>query len=758
MDQQLCDVCAKLNIEDLVCKQGFAQHKNLLDIHKFADTCQLCRWTVRVITWRHSKFEYSSDNEEYLASQQARVFYGQHIHRKHGLILVVTDVNSETPSTGGEEFDWLLIRTLAGDSAQRYGAKTARFVPVNSSSQDSTIQALRWLKECLLSKDDLDDCSHVTNDGLEQDLKDAHGLDGKLLALSLSQKPDGSPEQKRTQRLQLCEDVKFLYEKRVLSQPGEATRIERAARLVEIVEQPHEIANPTLKLKLVQGSADCTPYVALSYRWGGLEAVWQTTKTNLDSRRASFSINDLPKTLSESVQVVRDLGFKWIWIDSLCIVQDDKDDWAREAVKMASIYQNAIVTIAADYSQDAKAGLHNEKSTSMFNLEDSIRINSTLSTTEESSIFLFPNQNTRLDDSITNLRDMGDLLSHCSLRDRGWTMQERILSPRIIHYASDQIYWECYHGIQESEDKMLWMGRSVNIPKIAHRVNSAGNETEKLKELRHMLRYWYSTLIGGDYSHRALTYSDDKLVAIGGVAQALNDIEDMNYMAGHWGREDDELVKSLCWSRGGPGKKSAKYRAPSWSWASQDSAIEYKHYNFVGVMDDKIIAEPVTWQGQTQDSSAFGRYKNAFLQIKAKVAHGVVFPNCGFDFANYRSMASMMGFGGYSVDPVRERCSLLMLEGGETSEYVWLDDSPETQEPIHEPIDVRVVMLSEIRCSGEEPHPGACLICTLDNNYYLTRIGFTESAECWKEVQGKKAPPIYGQQLYDKLAIELVIL
>ncbi|KAM0387049.1 hypothetical protein ACHAQC_011115 [Fusarium culmorum] len=740
MGLSLCNVCSKLSIEELVSEQGFALHSNLVKLHDFSASCRLCKRAIERVTSSNSEFNHSDDNTEDLASLQARIFYGHHVHSKHGLTIVISHIGSQTPSQG-EEFPWLLMRTLNGDPARRLGAKTARLVPESTSSSESTVQALKWLKECLLGKD----CSHDSDHDLENGVAEANGPHRSSNALSESSQ---SLEQKDHQRLQLCDEIQTLYQKRSLSQINDAVSDERAARLVEIID-----TGSTVNLRLVDGSIECTPYVALSYRWGGLEAVWQTTTSNLESRASGFSIDELPMTLSDTVKLTCDLGFKWIWIDSVCIIQDDKDDWAREAVKVAAIYQNAIVTIAADSSQDAKAGLHNNKSTSMFTMDDSIKISNKLFTGEESSIYLFPDQKTRLDDSITSLRDMGDLFSHCSLRDRGWTLQERILSPRIIHYASDQLYWECYHGIQESEDNLLWMGRNLTIPKIAHRVKSAKNVETKKQELNKVLYYWYVHLIGGNYSHRSLTYGEDKLVAIGGVAKALDDIESMGYMVGHWGDDDDELVKSLCWKRGGPGQKAAKYRAPSWSWASQDSIVDYGSYSLVGKDNDEIVAEPVTWQASAPDGTFFGRCTNAYLQIKAKFVGGTVFPNCGHDFSEYHQAG--IG-GGYTVDPPKERCAFLMLEGGETSDLVWLDESQATQDPVREGIDVKVVMLSEVRPEGEEPYQGACLICTLDERYYLTRIGFTEYVRPYKE--GEDAPPVTGPKLCEKEAIELIII
>lgn len=749
MPPSLCNVCATLNIEAIASKHGFALHENLIDLYKCADTCELCNRAARCIRQENSALENTDKNQDSLAKAQARLFYGQHVHHVHLLSVVVSDVDSQTPSRS-KPLTCLLIKTQAGDPAQAFGVDVANLVPESNSSVISTIRALLWLKECLSSKDCFEGCSHFVNDKLEKSLIGADELGHSSNTFSPSDKHGDSVEQTQFQRVQLSENIKLLYQERAHNQTDETTKEEGAARLVEILDEESSI-----KLKLVNGSTDCTPYVALSYRWGALEAVWQTTTENLDSRREQFSIDELPKTLSDTVRVTKDLGFRWLWIDSLCIVQNDRDDWAREAVKMAHVYQNAIVTIAADSSQDAKAGLHNDKSVSKLDRDHSVQITNTLSTGQKSSIIVFGFRQTKVDSPVTKIRDMGDLLSHCSLRDRGWTMQERILSPRIIHYASDQLYWECYHGIQESEDKLHWMGQNSNITKTAHRVKFAKDEETKARELRKMLHYWYVLLVGGDYSHRTLTYGDDKLVAIGGVAKAFNDIAPLGYMVGHWGETDNDLIRSFCWSRGSPGRKSPDYRAPSWSWASQDSAINYVYFDFIGTADDKIAAEPVAWGGQTLDDSVFGRYQSGYLQLKAKVARGSVFPNCGHDFKNYSQAGTS---GGFTVDPLKEKCAFLMLEGGETSDLVWLDESQASQEPIREPISVRVVMLSEIRENGVEPRPGACLVCTLDENYHLTRIGFTESFKLWDERNDEMAPPVSGSPICDTEAFEMILI
>ncbi|KAF5566834.1 dehydrogenase reductase SDR family member 7 precursor [Fusarium phyllophilum] len=163
-----------------------------------------------------------------------------------------------------------------------------------------------------------------------------------------------------------------------------------------------------------------------------------------------------------------------------------------------------------------------------------------------------------------------------------------------------------------------------------------------------------------------------------------------------------------------------------------------------------VIEKPVK---SILDGTPFGRYDNGYLQIKAKVGHGKLFPKYGHDFSNYQQTGA---FGGYTVDPPKERCAFLLLDGGETSDLVWLDESQATKDPITKPMDVQVVMLSEMQSKAEGMRPGACLICTLDEKYYLTRIGFTESLKYYEEGRGEEPPPVSRSRLYNKKAIALI--
>jgi hypothetical protein len=104
-------------------------------------------------------------------------------------------------------------------------------------------------------------------------------------------------------------------------------------------------------------------YIALSYCWGG-EQLYMTTKESFEGRKDSIVHDSLPKTLQDAIKVTSELGYSFIWIDSLCIIQDCPADKAREIARMPSIYNNAILTIAAATAASTVEGFLHKRSTS----------------------------------------------------------------------------------------------------------------------------------------------------------------------------------------------------------------------------------------------------------------------------------------------------------------------------------------------------------------------------------------------------------
>lgn len=94
-------------------------------------------------------------------------------------------------------------------------------------------------------------------------------------------------------------------------------------------------------------------YLALSHRWGQARNI-TTTRSNYRAHQGCIRAEELPQTFQDAIRVTRELGLRYLWIDSLCIIQDDAKDWNQEAALMGSIYENAYCTIAAAeaYSDD----------------------------------------------------------------------------------------------------------------------------------------------------------------------------------------------------------------------------------------------------------------------------------------------------------------------------------------------------------------------------------------------------------------------
>jgi hypothetical protein len=116
-----------------------------------------------------------------------------------------------------------------------------------------------------------------------------------------------------------------------------------------------ELDSSNDSLRLVEGKSCVDPYVTLSYCWGTLQTL-TTTKSSIVSREQEIGFSELPLTLQDAVRVTRELDIHYLWIDALYIIQDDNDDWQREAARMASVYRNSHLTIAASNAAKSSAG------------------------------------------------------------------------------------------------------------------------------------------------------------------------------------------------------------------------------------------------------------------------------------------------------------------------------------------------------------------------------------------------------------------
>jgi hypothetical protein len=184
-------------------------------------------------------------------------------------------------------------------------------------------------------------------------------------------------------------------------------------------------------LRLVKREDMVSPiYIALSHRWGDdpQQHLGRTLRTNHIRRYGSIDEDELPLNFKDAITVARGVGVQYIWIDSLCIIQDDDADWNVESVRMEQVYSNAQCVLAASSAGSSMDGfLHRS---------DPYRPYLVLESQSGGISYLCRN--------IDNFQ--GDV-DEATLNTRGWTLQERALARRTIHFTHNQVYFECGEGV-----------------------------------------------------------------------------------------------------------------------------------------------------------------------------------------------------------------------------------------------------------------------------------------------------------------------
>lgn len=318
------------------------------------------------------------------------------------------------------------------------------------------------------------------------------------------------------------------------------------------------------KVTVCPGDGELGNYAALSHCWGSSQPLTLNSAT-FDELHQGVLVNKLPQSFQDAIWVAHQLGIPYLWIDSLCIVQDDPGDWARESSKMSEVYGNAHLTIAAARAKDSYAGFLGPRE--MPGAMLSLRTDSV-----SGEAFALPLSRDFVKQSVSQA-GMGDE----PLSNRAWALQERYLSAQTLHFTRTQIYFDP-GWCSCSEDARVLQYRP--IPRFARetqppRKGPMGEDSESHAP-------WLDTV--SSYSKRKLTKATDKLPALAGLAARFalfSSYEDdalnakNRYLAGLW---EEYLFLGMCWAVKSydPGPRpSDVYRAPTWSWASVDEEVEF---------------------------------------------------------------------------------------------------------------------------------------------------------------------------------------
>ncbi|KAF5547940.1 hypothetical protein FPHYL_10065, partial [Fusarium phyllophilum] len=298
-------------------------------------------------------------------------------------------------------------------------------------------------------------------------------------------------------------------------------------------------------------------YLALSYCWGlGTDTFTLNHKT-MEGMLRGIDESRLVAAHRDTITLACQLGIRYIWIDALCIIQGDKDDWERESKLMAKVYGHATLTITAGRSGDAR--------------------NSFIANTykQPAPCCEFP-----LGDGSGGNVLVGPLRSadYGVTETRGWCCQEKRLSRRVVFFGKEQLFFLC-RSSGYSEDRSYQEGKSI----LLHSFLNTGNANPQLTRDR-LLQYWDEIVV--DFSRRQLSNPHDIFAALASIAEPISNALQSRYLAGLW---ECDLVRCLLWRPGygvssffGPATRplptifapAPVIRAPSWSWASIQGGVK----------------------------------------------------------------------------------------------------------------------------------------------------------------------------------------
>ncbi|KAF2111294.1 heterokaryon incompatibility protein-domain-containing protein [Lophiotrema nucula] len=381
-------------------------------------------------------------------------------------------------------------------------------------------------------------------------------------------------------------------------------------------------------------------YIALSHCWGNRPII-RLLQLNREDMYRHVDFKDLSKTFQDAVIITRRLGYSLLWIDSLCIIQDSEEDWAQESVIMGDVYRNSICTISALGASDGSEGCFVARNPlcyrpCLLGTIGDIEIywhtagvpSREWGDLNEKSRYSFETRAERSDYSVG------------VLHRRAWVFQERVLSPRTLHFGKRSIAWQCLEREATERDpcgttsgemsdttlsshtKSLWDLRAINFE-----ATNVEYRLEIFQELWSQLRSAYTSC--------SLTFEKDRLIAVHGLMSIMQRRTGLTPIAGHW---KENLLQDLLWySIVEPIIERSTLKKPTWSWISFEGAtgafsvgrklteagenfmaidqmveLEFERTWVSAVVD--VRAEPVLVEGRWN-----GQFRSALLTLRGRL-------------------------------------------------------------------------------------------------------------------------------------------
>ncbi|MCJ1384925.1 hypothetical protein MMC17_008043 [Xylographa soralifera] len=294
-----------------------------------------------------------------------------------------------------------------------------------------------------------------------------------------------------------------------------------------------------------------------------------TTAGNIHEMEKSIPMSILPPLFQDAVVITRRLGFRHLWIDSLCIIQDSPEDWDHEVTQMGNIYARSSLNIAADSSKNCSDSILGQRHLAF----PPIKI-------------AFKSHKHQISGTMLVrpcLDSWDDVLQYASnLSSRAWVLQESMLASRTLHFCKQQMLWEC-RSLRIAESCLTPTAAPIPGLRKEHQDDWSLNKRFLLSVImkddtystkaRHLLfLQWYTVV--EKYSLRNLTISHDRLPALASLAYCFRDLLKDNY---HCGIFASDLHRGLLWQTQDrvSARPAASFLAPSWSWASVDGPVKF---------------------------------------------------------------------------------------------------------------------------------------------------------------------------------------
>jgi hypothetical protein len=411
-----------------------------------------------------------------------------------------------------------------------------------------------------------------------------------------------------------------------------------------VIDVGSEILSSIARLHISEKDEKAS-YAAPSYCWGGSYNV-TTARDNLQARIEGVEIARLPQTMQDAIQITKKLGIRYLWIDSLCIVQDSIADKVHEINYMGLIYKSSTLTIAAANARTVHDGF----------------ISAVPMRGCDCLPFLLPDGHFGKIRTIATVRQ-GD--TRWPLDLRAWPLQEFLLSPRVLAFGDGELRWQC----QTEDLKALSASHveyNLTLNRLPDRVFTGylAHLIDISVEQEHV---WRSLI--KDYSRRQITFPEDRLPAIAGIACELSKVWQDKYLAGMWKRC---LIQHLGWSSTCPirlykvaltleihfGKPPPPplvrpVQAPSWSWVSVNRAIDL---TYAPIADAEVVHCQVEL---VDEDSPFRQVSSGELTLRAA--------NIKVTDLSVRDLAEFKSHIAYENEESLDNTSVLVLLGRKES-------------------------------------------------------------------------------------------